>query len=307
MLPEIRPLTRDDAEAADALATEAFGAPPRALPEPWPHPGTCPWGAFVGPRARRRGHRPRLPVVVRRRRRADRRDRGGRGPARAPGGRAARAALRRAARGRPRARRRRLGALPHRTPGVYRRLGYEIVGERLTDVEVPAEPLTRIPAPAGITLRRADPADERDVAAHRALYVRWAPRAERPADPRGGAAASPSAGATPSPSPSTPEATRWSGTRRGAAPTATRPVPATVAVHELIALAALRPPRRCGGCSAGSRALAGTVRVRTSGADVDAAGAAGRRRGGRCGSGPTACGCSTSPGRSAPAASRRST
>ena len=46
--PEIRPLTRDDAETADALGAEAFGAPPRALPEPWPHPGTCPWGAFVG-------------------------------------------------------------------------------------------------------------------------------------------------------------------------------------------------------------------------------------------------------------------
>ena len=48
MLSEIRPLTRDDAEAADALAAEAFGAPPRDLPEPWPVPGTCPWGAFAG-------------------------------------------------------------------------------------------------------------------------------------------------------------------------------------------------------------------------------------------------------------------
>ena len=59
-------------------------------------------------------------------------------------------------------------------PGIYRRLGYEIVGE-LADVEVPVEPLTRIPAPAGITLRRADPDDERDVAAHRDIYARWAP------------------------------------------------------------------------------------------------------------------------------------
>ena len=41
-------------------------------------------------------------------------------------------------------------------PGIYRRLGYEIVGE-LADVDVPVEPLTRIPAPAGITLRRPTP------------------------------------------------------------------------------------------------------------------------------------------------------
>jgi len=34
--------------------------------------------------------------------------------------------------------------------------------------------LTRIPAPVGISLWRADPDDERDVGAHRDLYVRWA-------------------------------------------------------------------------------------------------------------------------------------
>ena len=65
-------------------------------------------------------------------------------------------------------------------PGIYRRLGYEIVGE-LADVEVPVAPLTRIPAPPGVVLRRADPADERDAAAHQAVYVRWArpPRTAR--------------------------------------------------------------------------------------------------------------------------------
>lgn len=46
--PEIRPLTGDDGEAADALAAEAFGAAPRPLPGPWPAPGTRPWGAFHG-------------------------------------------------------------------------------------------------------------------------------------------------------------------------------------------------------------------------------------------------------------------
>ena len=66
-----------------------------------------------------------------------------------------------------------VSALFPTAPGIYRRLGYEIVGE-LADVDVPVEPLTRIPAPAGITLRRADPDDERDVAAHRAVYDRWA-------------------------------------------------------------------------------------------------------------------------------------
>ena len=148
-------------------------------------------------------------------------------------------------------------------PGIYRRLGYEIVGE-LADVEVPVEPLTRIPAPLGITLRRADPDDERDVAAHRDLYARWAVRPERPADARGAAAAPARRPRHRHPRPSTPPARR-SGTRPGAGPTATRSTPPSV--HELIALTAPATTalwRLFGGFAS----LARTLRLRTSGADL---------------------------------------
>jgi len=170
--PDIRPLTRDDAEAADALAAEAFGAPPRPLPEPWPVPGSCSWGAFVS------GELAAVATV-----RAFRSWFGGEAVPMAgiasvavrPEQRGAGllaplfAALLADARGRGAV----ISALYPTAPGIYRRLGYEIVGE-LADVEVPVEPLTRLPAPAGISLRRADPDDERDVGAHRDLYVRWA-------------------------------------------------------------------------------------------------------------------------------------
>ncbi|MGZ8749462.1 MAG: GNAT family N-acetyltransferase, partial [Pseudonocardia sp.] len=140
MLSEIRPLTRDDAEAADALAAEAFGAPPRDLPEPWPVPGTCPWGAFAG-------HELAGVATVRAFRSWF-------------GGDAVPIAGIAAVAVRP----------EHRGAGLLAPLFAAL----LADVDVPVEPLTRIPAPAGITLRRADPDDERDVAAHRAVYDGWA-------------------------------------------------------------------------------------------------------------------------------------
>jgi len=169
---EIRPLARDDAEAADALATEAFGAPARELPEPWPAPGTCPWGAFVG------ADLAAVAVV-----RAFRSWFGG---DTVPTAGIASVAVRPEHRGAgllaplfaslladARERGAVVSTLFPTAPGIYRRLGYEIVGE-LADVAVPVEPLTRIAVPAGITLRRADPDDERDIAAHRDLYTRWA-------------------------------------------------------------------------------------------------------------------------------------
>ena len=132
-------------------------------------------------------------------------------------------------------------------------------------MEVPVEPLTRIPAPAGITLRRADPDDERDVAAHRALYDRWAPAQngpltregplQRPLDGRDtvtlaldaeGAAVGYAAWS------------RADGYQADAA---------AITVHELIALTAPATAalwRLFGGFAS----AAGTLRLRTSGADV---------------------------------------
>jgi predicted acetyltransferase len=258
--PEIRPLTRGDAEAADALAAEAFGAPPRAVPEPWPHPGTCPWGAFVGHElagvatvrafrswfggdavptagiaavAVRPEHRgsgllaPLFAAML-----ADARDRG---------------AV--------------VSTLFPTAPAIYRRLGYEIVGE-LADVEVPVAPLTRIPAPSGITLRRADPDDERDVVAHRAVYDRWASAQNgpltreaalhRPLDGRDTVTLALDGDAVVG-------YAAWSLTDGDAG--------ATVAVHELISLTG-PATAALWRLFAGFASLAGTVRLRTSGADV---------------------------------------
>jgi len=261
--PEIRPLTRDDAEVADALSTEAFGAPPRALREPWPVPGTCPWGAFVG-------HELAGVATVR----AFRSWFGGDA---VPTAGIASVAVRPEHRGAgllaplfaalladARERGAVVSALYPTAPGIYRRLGYEIVGE-LMDAELQAEPLTRIPAPAGITLRRADPADERDVDAHRDLYVRWA-RAQNGPLTREGVLQQPLGGHdTVTLAVDADDAVvgyaAWSRSDGYHAGTA------TVAVHELIALAAPATAalwRLFGGFAS----VAGTVRVRTSGADA---------------------------------------
>ena len=258
MLSEIRPLTRDDAEAADALAAEAFGAPPRAPPEPWPVPGTCPWGAFVG-------HELAGVATVR----AFRSWFGGDA---VPIAGIAAVAVRPEHRGSgllaplfaalladARERGAVVSTLFPTAPGIYRRLGYEIVGE-LADVDVPVEPLTRIPAPAGITLRRADPDDERDVAAHRAVYDRWACAQngpltregplQRPLDGRDTVTLALDAAGTPV------GYAAWS-----------RADASTLPVHELLALTAPATAalwRLFGGFAS----LARTVRLRTSGADL---------------------------------------
>ena len=112
-------------------------------------------------------------------------------------------------------------------PGIYRPLGYEIVGE-LADVEVPVASLARIPAPDGIVLRRADPDDEHDVVVRRAVYDRWAVAQNGPLTRQGPqhrplGSRAPTTG-TRSRWPSTPPGSR-SDTPHGAAPTATREVP----------------------------------------------------------------------------------
>jgi predicted acetyltransferase len=259
--PEIRPLTRDDAEAADALAAESFGAPPRALPEPWPVPETCPWGAFVG------GELAGVATV-----RAFRSWFGGEP---VPMAGIASVAVRPEHRGAgllaplvaalltdARERGAVVSGLYPTAPGIYRRLGYEIVGE-LADVEVPVASLARIPVPPGITLRRGDPGDERDVTAHRELYEWWA-RAQNGPLTREGALHRPLDGRDTVTLALEGETVTgyaaWSRTEGyGGA--------ATVTVHELIALTgpATAALWRLFGSFA---SLAGTVRLRTSGADV---------------------------------------
>ncbi|MGW2095343.1 GNAT family N-acetyltransferase [Promicromonospora sukumoe] len=76
-----------------------------------------------------------------------------------------------------------LSALFPSAPGIYRRLGYEVVGS-FDDVDVPLQNLNRVAAPAGVVTRRATTADfDAVVAVHR----RWAAaqngpvsRAEKP-------------------------------------------------------------------------------------------------------------------------------
>lgn len=260
---EIRPLTRDDAEAADAVATEAFGTPPRPLPEPWPAPGTCPWGAF-------RGDDLAAVAVVR----AFRSWFGGDAvPTAGIASVAVRpehrstglltplfAALLADARERGAV----VSTLFPAAPGIYRRLGYEIVGE-LADVQVPVEPLTRIPVQEGIALRRANPGDERDVAAHRDLYTRWATAQNGPLT-REGPQQRPLDGHDAVTLAFDPDGVpagfaawrRTEGYQAGAA---------TVTVHDLIGLTAAATAalwRMFGGFAS----VAGSVHLRTSGADA---------------------------------------
>jgi predicted acetyltransferase len=181
--PEIRLLTADDADAAHELGAEAFGAASGPAPQPWPPAGTRAWGAVVDGRL----------VAV-----AEALDLGSWfGGAAVPtagvGGVAVHpecrgtgllgplfAALVADARDHGAV----VSALFPTAPGIYRRLGYETVGE-YTEVEVPVETLARIPAPPGVTLRRADAGIEHDVAAHHAVYDRWAAAQNGPLTRRG--------------------------------------------------------------------------------------------------------------------------
>jgi predicted acetyltransferase len=172
--PEIRPLTQDDARATFELNSEAFGSPPPSgdMPSPWPPAGSRGWGAFHG------GELVAAALV--------REFSSWFGGAAVPTAGIAGVAVRPEHRGTrlltplfagmlddARARGEVVSALYPTAPGIYRPLGYEIVAE-YAEVEVPVEPLLRIRPADGLVLRRADPADDRDVAAHREVYDRWA-------------------------------------------------------------------------------------------------------------------------------------
>jgi predicted acetyltransferase len=263
--PEIRPLTPDDAAAADALDAEAFGAAPPSgpPPTPWPPVGRHPWGAWCGSELVATAEAidvtswfggAAVPTV------------GVGGVAVRPEHRGAGvlAPLFAALHADARARGLLVSALFPTAPGIYRRLGYEIVGE-YADVEVPLEPLTRIPAAPGVTLHRADGNDERDVTAHRDVYDRWAAaqngpltRREPQHRPLGGRdtvtlALDPDGSAI--------------GYAAWTRPDGYRPAVSAVQVHELIALTA-PAAAALWRFFAGFASVAGTVVLRTSGADT---------------------------------------
>ncbi|MGZ4496785.1 MAG: GNAT family N-acetyltransferase [Nocardioides sp.] len=176
---ETRLLTYADLEASVRLGTEAFGDPPTPfqMPDPanYPFPGRHSWGTFEDGRlvARTvlrdyeswfRGARVPTAGIAGVTVAAE-----SRGAGLLPGLLAATLAEG-AARGQV------LSTLYPTAPGIYRRLGYELVGSFDT-VEVPTAALAAVPAPDGITLRRASVADVPRV---REVYAAWAAQQNGP-------------------------------------------------------------------------------------------------------------------------------
>ena len=164
--PEGRPLTPSDAEAAHALQAQAFGVRPDPAPDGWPGPGTRAFGAFTGGALAATAHVHGLASWF-----------GGRPVATAgianvavrpeERGTALLAPLFAAVAADARERGEAVSTLFPTAPGIYRRLGYELVGE-LVDVEVPVAALSRVAPAAGVTLRRAGPGDREAARAVRA-------------------------------------------------------------------------------------------------------------------------------------------
>jgi predicted acetyltransferase len=179
-----RLLTADDFDQTLRLGLEAFGQPPAGTPLPtaedFPRPGAHTWGTFEGDElvARLIGreygswfHAAAVPtcgiagvtVVAERRGAGLMRD-------------LFHAVLTQAA-----ARGEVISTLFPTAPGIYRRLGYELVGSYDT-VAVPTAALATVSPAAGTTTRRARTAD---VPALRGVYDAWAARQNGPLTRRG--------------------------------------------------------------------------------------------------------------------------
>lgn len=168
-VPETRPLTTDDATAARELGHEAFGSPRPGgggLAQDFPAPGTSSWGVL---------EQGRLVAKV-----TARQDTSWwHGQEVATCG-VAGVAVAAEARGRGllrgvvaealRAQEHMVSTLFPTAPGIYRGLGYEVVG-CLDHVELPTAALATVRDPAGTTVRRATAAD---LPAVDAAYARWA-------------------------------------------------------------------------------------------------------------------------------------
>lgn len=182
----VRPVGYDDQPAYTRLGAEAFGAPEggRAVPthEEWAAAGFREWGAFDGgdlaARLRVYGftswfHGAQVPTA------------GVAGVAVEPERRGSGhlAQLFSAALAEARESGEAISTLFPSAPGIYRGLGYEVVGS-FDDVDVPLQNLGRVRAPEGVATRRADVADfDAVVAVHRAWAARQngpVSRAEKP-------------------------------------------------------------------------------------------------------------------------------
>lgn len=181
---ETRLLTADDFDAILRLGMEAFGAPPPGLPMPspegFPQPGRHYWGTFEGDllAARVVGQEydswfrgievptcgiAGVTVVAERRGAGLLHD------------------LFRAALDEGAARGEVLSTLFPTAPGIYRRLGYELIGS-YDSVEVPTGALAGVRAPEGTVVRRATAADGPAI---RAVYDAWAAGQNGPLTRRG--------------------------------------------------------------------------------------------------------------------------
>ncbi len=166
---ETRPLTADDATAARELGHEAFGSPRPGggrVAQDFPAPGTSPWGTFDDGR---------LVAKV-----TARRDASYWHGREVPTCGVAGVAVAAEARGRGLLRGVLTAALAEHdqavstlfptAPGIYRGLGYEVVGS-LDLVDLPTAALAAVRAPDRTTVRRATAAD---LPALDAAYARWA-------------------------------------------------------------------------------------------------------------------------------------
>lgn len=179
-----RRLEEGDLAAMRALAAEAFGDPPAGQPAPppeWLRPGRSLWGTFeddqlvalvVGREFRSwwRGTEVATNGIASVAVRAESRGSGLVADLLSlvlAEGRTERGAM--------------ISTLFPTAPGIYRGLGYELVGS-LDTVEVETETLRAVPAVEGITLRRAAVAD---LPAVRAVYDAWAAAQDGPLTRRG--------------------------------------------------------------------------------------------------------------------------
>lgn len=181
---EIRPLTFDDAEQSRRLSLEAFGSfpgpVPELTPETWPGPGMEPWGAFdsgrlvakvvnrvfdswYGGRLVRTAGIAGVTVVAEER------------------GHGLLSGLFDAVLGHARDEGAAISTLYPTAPGIYRKFGYELVGE-LLNLRIPLASLATIRPADGITLRRAT---TEDAPAIRAAYDVWATQQNGPLSRRG--------------------------------------------------------------------------------------------------------------------------
>ncbi|WP_402469169.1 GNAT family N-acetyltransferase [Isoptericola aurantiacus] len=173
MTVEIRPLSSDDAPTAQRLAEEAFGTPARPTPPPtpqtWPPANAHPWGAWVDgelvAKATVRSftswfHGARVPTA----------GIGGVTVAAEHRGSGLLRPLLDAALAEARERGEVVSTLFPSAAGIYRGLGYEIVGA-FDEVSIPMSALAAVRRPAGLRTRRATPTD---APALREVYTAWA-------------------------------------------------------------------------------------------------------------------------------------